>query len=221
MENLQDTLTTMYKNALSKTSFQPIQIRQLLTDSKVFSNVMDYARLLSNNSTVIYDVEGNPLTFESSSKSVITSYVDEAMYRKADYVEDVTGDFELQLAEEIDSLVYNYLKKHSVSAAASATDLVDRITAIKNKFNNKSFVLLVGLENYLSIIETYNGKFPYPVVYCPLITDDKIYAIKPKRLYINALIDEVNIKKNVMTGQYIFALNILNLEVGCDESYFA
>ena len=221
MENLQDTLTTMYKNALSKTSFQPIQIRQLLTDSKVFSNVMDYARLLSNNSTVIYDVEGNPLTFESSSKSVITSYVDEAMYRKADYVEDVTGDFELQLAEEIDSLVYNYLKKHSVSAAESATDLVARITAIKNKFNNKSFVLLVGLENYLSIIETYNGKFPYPVVYCPLITDDKIYAIKPKRLYINALIDEVNIKKNVMTGQYIFALNILNLEVGCDESYFA
>ena len=221
MENLQDTLTTMYKNALSKTSFQPIQIRQLLTDSKVFSNVMDYARLLSNNSTVVYDVEGKPLTFESSSKSVITSYVDEAMYRKADYVEDVTGDFELQLAEEIDSLVYNYLKKHSVSAAASATDLVDRITAIKNKFNNKSFVLLVGLENYLSIIETYNGKFPYPVVYCPLITDDKIYAIKPKRLYINALIDEVNIKKNVMTGQYIFALNILNLEVGCDESYFA
>ena len=221
MENLQDTLTTMYKNALSKTSFQPIQIRQLLTDSKVFSNVMDYARLLSNNSTVVYDVEGNPLTFESSSKSVITSYVDEAMYRKADYVEDVTGDFELQLAEEIDSLVYNYLKKHSVSAAESATDLVARITAIKNKFNNKSFVLLVGLENYLSIIETYNGKFPYPVVYCPLITDDKIYAIKPKRLYINALIDEVNIKKNVMTGQYIFALNILNLEVGCDESYFA
>ena len=221
MENLQDTLTTMYKNALSKTSFQPIQIRQLLTDSKVFSNVMDYARLLSNNITVVYDVEGNPLTFESSSKSVITSYVDEAMYRKADYVEDVTGDFELQLAEEIDSLVYNYLKKHSVSAAASATDLVDRITAIKNKFNNKSFVLLVGLKDYLSIMEKYNGKFPYPVVYCPLITDDKIYAIKPKRLYINALIDEVNIKKNVMTGQYIFALNILNLEVGCDESYFA
>ena len=110
MENLQDTLTTMYKNALSKTSFQPIQIRQLLTDSKVFSNVMDYARLLSNNSTVVYDVEGNPLKFESSSKSVITSYVDEAMYRKADYVEDVTGDFELQLAEEIDSLIYNYLK---------------------------------------------------------------------------------------------------------------
>lgn len=221
MENLQDTLTTMYKNALSKTSFQPIQIRQLLTDSKVFSNVMDYARLLSNNSTVVYDVEGNPLTFESSSKSVITSYVDEAMYRKADYVEDVTGDFELQLAEEIDSLVYNYLKKHSVSAAASATDLVDRITAIKNKFNNKSFVLLVGLKDYLSIMEKYNGKFPYPVVYCPLITEDEIYAIKPKRLYINALIDEVNIKKNVMTGQYIFALNILNLEVGCDESYFA
>ena len=221
MENLQDTLTTMYKNALSKTSFQPIQIRQLLTDSKVFSNVMDYARLLSNNSTVVYDVEGNPLKFESSSKSVITSYVDEAMYRKADYVEDVRGDFELQLAEEIDSLVYNYLKKHSVSAAASATDLVARITAIKNKFNNKSFVLLVGLKDYLSIIEKYNGKFPYPVVYCPLITDDKIYAIKPKRLYINALIDEVNIKKNVMTGQYIFALNILNLEVGCDESYFA
>lgn len=221
MENLQDTLTTMYKNALSKTSFQPIQIRQLLTDSKVFSNVMDYARLLSNNSTVVYDVEGNPLTFESSSKSVITSYVDEAMYRKSDYVEDVTGDFELQLAEEIDSLVYNYLKKHSVSAAASATDLVDRITAIKNKFNNKSFVLLAGLKDYLSIMEKYNGKFPYPVVYCPLITDDKIYAIKPKRLYINALIDEVNIKKNVMTGQYIFALNILNLEVGCDESYFA
>lgn len=221
MENLQDTLTTMYKNALSKTSFQPIQIRQLLTDSKVFSNVMDYARLLSNNSTVVYDVEGNPLKFESSSKSVITSYVDEAMYRKADYVEDVTGDFELQLAEEIDSLVYNYLKKHSVSAAASATDLVARITAIKNKFNNKSFVLLVGLKDYLSIMEKYNGKFPYPVVYCPLITDDKIYAIKPKRLYINALIDEVNIKKNVMTGQYIFALNILNLEVGCDESYFA
>lgn len=221
MENLQDTLTTMYKNALSKTSFQPIQIRQLLTDSKVFSNVMDYARLLSNNSTVVYDVEGNPLTFESSSKSVITSYVDEAMYRKADYVEDVTGDFELQLAEEIDSLVYNYLKKHSVSAAASATDLVDRITAIKNKFNNKSFVLLAGLKDYLSIMEKYNGKFPYPVMYCPLITDDKIYAIKPKRLYINALIDEVNIKKNVMTGQYIFALNILNLEVGCDESYFA
>lgn len=221
MENLQDTLTTMYKNALSKTSFQPIQIRQLLTDSKVFSNVMDYARLLSNNSTVVYDVEGNPLKFESSSKSVIISYVDEAMYRKADYVEDVTGDFELQLAEEIDSLVYNYLKKHSVSAAASATDLVARITAIKNKFNNKSFVLLVGLKDYLSIIEKYNGKFPYPVVYCPLITDDKIYAIKPKRLYINALIDEVNIKKNVMTGQYIFALNILNLEVGCDESYFA
>ena len=221
MENLQDTLTTMYKNALSKTSFQPIQIRQLLTDSKVFSNVMDYARLLSNNITVVYDVEGNPLTFESSSKSVITSYVDEAMYRKADYVEDVTGDFELQLAEEIDSLVYNYLKKHSVSAAASATDLVDRIAAIKNKFNNKSFVLLVGLKDYLSIMEKYNGKFPYPVVYCPLITDDKIYAIKPKRLYINALIDEVNIKKNVMTGQYIFALNILNLEVGCDESYFA
>lgn len=221
MENLQDTLTTMYKNALSKTSFQPIQIRQLLTDSKVFSNVMDYARLLSNNSTVVYDVEGNPLTFESSSKSVITSYVDEAMYRKSDYVEDVTGDFELQLAEEIDSLVYNYLKKHSVSAAASATDLVDRITAIKNKFNNKSFVLLVGLKDYLSIMEKYNGKFPYPVAYCPLITDDKIYAIKPKRLYINALIDEVNIKKNVMTGQYIFALNILNLEVGCDESYFA
>lgn len=221
MENLQDTLTTMYKNALSKTSFQPIQIRQLLTDSKVFSNVMDYARLLSNNSTVVYDVEGNPLKFESSSKSVITSYVDEAMYRKADYVEDVTGDFELQLAEEIDSLVYNYLKKHSVSSAASATDLVARITAIKNKFNNKSFVLLVGLKDYLSIIEKYNGKFPYPVVYCPLITDDKIYAIKPKRLYINALIDEVNIKKNVMTGQYIFALNILNLEVGCDESYFA
>lgn len=221
MENLQDTLTTMYKNALSKTSFQPIQIRQLLTDSKVFSNVMDYARLLSNNSTVIYDVEGNPLTFESSSKSVITSYVDEAMYRKADYVEDVTGDFELQLAEEIDSLVYNYLKKHSVSADSVLPDLVDRIIAIKNKFNNKSFVLLVGLENYLSIIETYNGKFPYPVVYCPLITEDEIYAIKPKRLYINALIDEVNIKKNVMTGQYIFALNILNLEVGCDESYFA
>ena len=221
MENLQDTLTTMYKNALSKTSFQPIQIRQLLTDSKVFSNVMDYARLLSNNSTVVYDVEGNPLKFESSIKSVITSYVDEAMYRKADYVEDVTGDFELQLAEEIDSLVYNYLKKHSVSAAESATDLVDRITAIKNKFNNKSFVLLVGLKDYLSIMEKYNGKFPYPVVYCPLITDDKIYAIKPKRLYINALIDEVNIKKNVMTGQYIFALNILNLEVGCDESYFA
>ena len=221
MENLQDTLTTMYKNALSKTSFQPIQIRQLLTDSKVFSNVMDYARLLSNNSTVVYDVEGNPLKFESSSKSVITSYVDEAMYRKADYVEDVTGDFELQLAEEIDSLVYNYLKKHSVSADASATDLVARITAIKNKFNNKSFVLLVGLKDYLSIMEKYNGKFPYPVVYCPLITDDKIYTIKPKRLYINALIDEVNIKKNVMTGQYIFALNILNLEVGCDESYFA
>lgn len=221
MENLKDTLTTMYKNALSKTSFQPIQIRQLLTDSKVFSNVMDYARLLSNNNTVVYDVEGNPLKFESSSKSVITSYVDEAMYRKADYVEDVTGDFELQLAEEIDSLVYNYLKKHSVSSAASATDLVARITAIKNKFNNKSFVLLVGLKDYLSIIEKYNGKFPYPVVYCPLITDDKIYAIKPKRLYINALIDEVNIKKNVMTGQYIFALNILNLEVGCDESYFA
>lgn len=221
MENLQNTLTTMYKNALSKTSFQPIQIRQLLTDSKVFSNVMDYARLLSNNNTVVYDVEGNPLKFESSSKSVITSYVDEAMYRKADYVEDVTGDFELQLAEEIDSLVYNYLKKHSVSSAASATDLVARITAIKNKFNNKSFVLLVGLKDYLSIIEKYNGKFPYPVVYCPLITDDKIYAIKPKRLYINALIDEVNIKKNVMTGQYIFALNILNLEVGCDESYFA
>ena len=221
MENLQDTLTTMYKNALSKTSFQPIQIRQLLTDSKVFSNVMDYARLLSNNSTVVYDVEGKPLTFESSSKSVITSYVDEAMYRKADYVEDVTGDFELQLAEEIDSLVYNYLKKHSVSAAASATDLVDRITAIKNKFNNKSFVLLVGLKDYLSIMEKYNGKFPYPVVYCPLINEDTIYAIKPKRLYINALIDEVNIKKNVMTGQYIFALNILNLEVGCDESYFA
>lgn len=221
MENLQDTLTTMYKNALSKTSFQPIQIRQLLTDSKVFSNVMDYARLLSNNSTVVYDVEGNPLKFESSSKSVITSYVDEAMYRKADYVEDVTGDFELQLAEEIDSLVYNYLKKHSVSSDASATDLVARITAIKNKFNNKSFVLLVGLKDYLSIMEKYNGKFPYPVVYCPLITDDKIYAIKPKRLYINALIDEVNIKKNVMTGQYIFALNILNLEVGCDESYFA
>lgn len=221
MENLQDTLTTMYKNALSKTSFQPIQIRQLLTDSKVFSNVMDYARLLSNNSTVIYDVEGNPLTFESSSKSVITSYVDEAMYRKADYVEDVTGDFELQLAEEIDSLVYNYLKKHSVSADSVLPDLVDRIIAIKNKFNNKSFVLLVGLKDYLSIMEKYNGKFPYPVVYCPLITDDKIYAIKPKRLYINALIDEVNIKKNVMTGQYIFALNILNLEVGCDESYFA
>ena len=221
MENLQDTLTTMYKNALSKTSFQPIQIRQLLTDSKVFSNVMDYARLLSNNSTVVYDVEGNPLKFESSIKSVITSYVDEAMYRKADYVEDVTGDFELQLAEEIDSLVYNYLKKHSVSSEASATDLVARITAIKNKFNNKSFVLLVGLKDYLSIMEKYNGKFPYPVVYCPLITDDKIYAIKPKRLYINALIDEVNIKKNVMTGQYIFALNILNLEVGCDESYFA
>lgn len=221
MENLQDTLTTMYKNALSKTSFQPIQIRQLLTDSKVFSNIMDYARLLSNNNTVVYDVEGNPLKFESSSKSVITSYVDEAMYRKADYVEDVTGDFELQLAEEIDSLIYNYLKKHSVSASASATDLVARITAIKNKFNNKSFVLLVGLKDYLSIIEKYNGKFPYPVVYCPLITDDKIYAIKPKRLYINALIDEVNIKKNVMTGQYIFALNILNLEVGCDESYFA
>lgn len=221
MENLQDTLTTMYKNALSKTSFQPIQIRQLLTDSKVFSNVMDYARLLSNNSTVVYDVEGKPLTFESSSKSVITSYVDEAMYRKADYVEDVTGDFELQLAEEIDSLVYNYLKKHSVSADSVLPDLVDRIIAIKNKFNNKSFVLLVGLKDYLSIIETYNGKFPYPVVYCPLITDDKIYAIKPKRLYINALIDEVNIKKNVMTGQYIFALNILNLEVGCDESYFA
>lgn len=221
MENLQDTLTTMYKNALSKTSFQPIQIRQLLTDSKVFSNVMDYARLLSNNSTVIYDVEGNPLTFESSSKSVITSYVDEAMYRKADYVEDVTGDFELQLAEEIDSLVYNYLKKHSVSADNVLPDLIDRIIAIKNKFNNKSFVLLVGLKDYLSIMEKYNGKFPYPVVYCPLITDDKIYAIKPKRLYINALIDEVNIKKNVMTGQYIFALNILNLEVGCDESYFA
>ena len=221
MENLQDTLTTMYKNALSKTSFQPIQIKQLLTDSKVFSNVMDYARLLSNNSTAVYDVEGNPLKFESSSKSVITSYVDEAMYRKADYVEDVTGDFELQLAEEIDSLVYNYLKKHSVSAAASATDLVARLIAIKNKFNNKSFVLLVGLKDYLSIMEKYNGKFPYPVVYCPLITDDKIYAIKPKRLYINALIDEVNIKKNVMTGQYIFALNILNLEVGCDESYFA
>ena len=221
MENLKDTLTTMYKNALSKTSFQPIQIRQLLTDSKVFSNIMDYARLLSNNSTVVYDVEGNPLKFESSSKSVITSYVDEAMYRKADYVEDVTGDFELQLAEEIDSLVYNYLKKHSVSAEASATDLVTRIIAIKNKFNNKSFVLLVGLKDYLSIMEKYNGKFPYPVVYCPLITDDKIYAIKPNRLYINALIDEVNIKKNVMTGQYIFALNILNLEVGCDESYFA
>ena len=221
MENLQDTLTTMYKNALSKTSFQPIQSRQLLTDSKVFSNVMDYARLLSNNSTVVYDVEGNPLTFESSSKSVITSYVDESMYRKADYVEDVTGDFELQLAEEIDSLVYNYLKKHSVSAAESATDLVARITAIKNKFNNKSFVLLVGLKDYLSIMANCNGKVPYPVVYCPLITDDKIYAIKPKRLYINALIDEVNIKKNVMTGQYIFALNILNLEVGCDESYFA
>ena len=94
-------------------------------------------------------------------------------------------------------------------------------TLFSVSFGTNSFVIVAGFKTYLDIMKEYRKDFPYQVLYSPKVENDGLYGFMTNRLYVASTIGAVDQKKKVLTGQYIFALNVMNLQVGCDEVYKA
>lgn len=221
-----DVLNNMYRNELTSTDFQQKETRQLFDESRVYSNLLNYATIISNLSPVVYNTNGDKAfdfypTTNSERSYILYTYVAEEVYRKINSMDMYAEDLKMKLAYMVDLTFANYFKNKATATSTKGTTLDERLIALKDSFGSSSFVIVAGFKTYLDIMKEYRKDFPYQVLYSPRVEDDGLYGFMANRLYVAATIGEIDQKKNVLTGQYIFALNVMNLQVGCDEVYKA
>lgn len=221
-----DVLNNMYKNELTSTDFQQKETRQLFDESRVYSNLLNYATIISNLSPVVYNKNGDKAfdfypTTNSERSYILYTYVAEEVYRKTNSMDMYAEDLKMQLAYMVDLMFANYFKTKATATSTKGTTLDERLIALKDSFGSDSFVIVAGFKTYLDIMKEYRKDFPYQVLYSPRVENDGLYGFMANRLYVASTIGAVDQKKKVLTGQYIFALNVMNLQVGCDEVYKA
>ena len=221
-----DVLNNMYKNELTSTDFQQKETRQLFEESRVYSNLLNYSTIISNLSPVVYNKEGAKAfdfypTTNSERSYILYTYVDEEVYRKTNSMDMYAEDLKMKLAYMVDSTFANFFKTKATATSTKGTTLDERLIALKDSFGTNSFVIVAGFKTYLDIMKEYRKDFPYQVLYSPKVENDGLYGFMTNRLYVASTIGAVDQKKKVLTGQYIFALNVMNLQVGCDEVYKA
>ncbi len=223
-QNIKDVLTHMYSNSLQSTDLQPSTTINLFKGSYVYSNLLQEAIVVDDLNLVVYNSEGRK-AFDfyptgSSTSSIITTYIDEGVYRKVGDADMFAQDMEIAIANKVDKAFIDYFSTKA-NASTLETGLDIRLRGLKRDFGNKSFVIVAGFDDFLAIQEKYHGTFPYKVIYSPFIEDGKLYAFRENRLFVNARIGNIDMRKNVLTGQYVFSVNIMNLQVGCDEVFKA
>lgn len=220
MDNKINIIQNMFRNELQKTDLQAKERRLILSDAKVFSNVMDNVMVVSNPNLEVFNRDGNlAFTLSTAVREVLTSVISEYTLKSQDLNGVVNDELSQQLAEKIDKEILKELTAKAQEVATEGTTTTEKILALKDKLTNNSFVIMVGLEDYLNILNLYHGQFPYKVIYNPLITDKSIFAFKKQCVYVNILLDRIESRKNVLTGAYNFALNILGLQVGCKDVF--
>lgn len=221
-----DVLNNMYRNELTSTDFQQKETRQLFEESRVYSNLLNYSTIISNLSPIVYNKNGDKAfdfypTTNSDRSYILYTYVAEEVYRKTNSMDMYAEDLKMQLAYMVDLQFANYFRAKATATSTKGNTLDERLIALKDSFGSNSFVIVAGFKTYLDIMKEYRKDFPYQVLYSPRVENDGLYGFSTNRLYVAATIGEIDQKKNVLTGQYIFALNVMNLQVGCDQVYKA
>lgn len=221
-----DLLNNMYKNELTSTDFQQKETRQLFEESRVYSNLLNYSTIISNLSPIVYDKEGNKAfdfypTTNSERSAILTAYIDEEVYRRTNSMDMYAEDLKMKVADMAETIFANYFKNKATATTTTGTTLDERLVALKDSFGTNSFVIVAGFATYLDIMKEYRKDFPYQILYSPKVENDGLYGFSANRLYVTSTIGEIDQKKKVLTGQYVFALNVMNLQVGCDKVYKA
>lgn len=221
-----DVLNNMYKNELTSTDFQQKETRQLFEESRVYSNLLNYSTIISNLSPVVYNKEGAKAfdfypTTNSERSAILYTYIDEEVYRKTSSMDMYAEDLKMKVADMVETIFANYFKNKATATTTTGNTLEERLVALKDSFGTNSFVIVVGFKTYLDIMKEYRKDFPYQVIYSPKVENDGLYGFSANRLYVTSTIGEIDQKKNVLTGQYVFAVNVMNLQVGCDKVYKA
>lgn len=221
IKNSSELLMSMYRNELTKTDLIPTYRRILLNDVLVISNILKYVRLIDDVDVEVFNEDGSSaFTFERQSLDKASASFSEYIFRRNGLEEVIAQDLTQKLAGDIDTAIFNFLAKKATAVSTTKTDIVEKIVELKdNKFDNKDFVIGLGLKEYLTIMEKFHGQFPYQVIYIPHIEDGKIYAFKRNCVYVNLVLGELAMKKNVLTGAYNFVLDVLDFKLGCKDVF--
>ena len=133
-----------------------------------------------------------------------------------DYKEiDGKSLFTMKLEDKVkDILEQRIIKDFKANGTEVTVDtnatIFDKILAIKEKFENKEFVVAVGLKDYLTITQK-TTVFPIKVLYVPSLTNE-VFGFTKQGYYLNAVFGSVDFHKDIMTGVNTVGMSILTLD---------
>lgn len=212
-------LTATYKNKLQRHDLTK-KTRRLILDSVIAkSNLLQNIMLVSDDYLEISTIKENDGFTTIENISLVSNNNSERIVIKGtefDFKEFGGNSVFAQklqdaIEDKVETKVINDLKTNAttVTVSKSAT-IIDKILAIKENYNNKEFVIAVGLKDYIELTNN-RTTLPIKVIYVPKLNDE-VLAFISQNVYANLVLGSVDTKKDIMTGVCYCACNILSLE---------
>lgn len=220
--NIKDVTSLIYHNATVEGTL-PKKERHIIVDKALRqSNLLKYVNVIGAYRPEIYRVDGiERITLTAPTSIDIKSTVDEHLLQEVGGSDVIEYGLSVQLAELIDTHLISVLaaKATAITVTESSPTFEDKVCAIQAKYGQSLFNIAVGFKDYLHVISTYQDGFPYNVVYSPAITDGKVYGFTTTDTYVNIIAKGIESKKNILTGQYTFKMDLDTLEIGAIKCY--
>lgn len=169
-----------------------LEVSKLITNREGFEQIQTVSLVSNNNSERIL-VKGTEFDFhEFGGNSVFAQKLQD------------------KIKDKIETKVLADMK--SVASAvevAKGSNIIDKLLAVKEKMGDSEFVVVVGLNDYLSLAEL--KMLPFKILYVPKLKDEVI-AFVSNHVLVNVLLDSVDTKKDIMSGICYCACSVLSLE---------
>lgn len=212
-------LISTYKNELQRHDLTE-KTRRLILDAVIAkSNLLKNIILVSNDYLEINTIKENDGFTTIENLSLVSNNNSERIVIKGtefDFKEFggnsvFAQKLEDAIQDKLETKVINDLKATGTSILVSkSATIIDEILAIKENYNNKEFVIAVGLKNYIELTNN-RTEFPIKVIYVPKLNDE-VLAFISQNVYANLVLGSVDTKKDIMNGICYVACNILSLE---------
>lgn len=218
--NFSNLLTATYKNELQRHDLTE-KTRRLILDAVIAkSNLLKHIMLVSDDYLEINTIKENDGFTTIENLSLVSNNNSERIVIKGTEFDfkELGGNsvfaqkLEDAIQDKLETKVINDLKASGTSILVSkSATIIDKILAIKEHYNNKEFVIAVGLKDYIELTNN-RTEFPIKIIYVPKLYDGEVLAFIHQNVYANLVLGSVDTKKDIMTGICYVACNVLSLE---------
>lgn len=218
--NFSNLLNCVYRNELQRHDLTE-KTRRLILDAVIAkSNLLKNIMLVSDAYLEINvakendgftTIENIPLVSNNNSERIVIKGT-EFDFKELGGNSVFAQKLEDAIQDKLETKVINDLKASGTSILVSkSATIIDKILSIKEHYNNKEFVIAVGLKDYIELTNN-RTEFPIKLIYVPKLYDGEVLAFIHQNVYANLVLGSVDTKKDIMTGICYCACNILSLE---------